>query len=48
MRMYDLIEEKKRGETLSDQEIAYMIRGFTKGEGISGLSDGRHVDGYLL
>lgn len=32
MRMYDLIEEKKRGETLSDQEIAYMIRGFTKGE----------------
>ncbi len=32
MRMYDLIEEKKRGETLSDQEIAYMIQGFTRGE----------------
>lgn len=32
MRMYDLIEEKKRGGALSDREIAYMIQGFTGGE----------------
>lgn len=32
MRMYDLIEEKKRGGALSDREIAYMIQGFTAGE----------------
>lgn len=32
MRMYDLIEEKKRGGALSDKEIAYMIQGFTAGE----------------
>ena len=29
MRMYDLIEKKKRGAALSDEEIAYMIQGFT-------------------
>ena len=32
MRMYDLIEEKKRGDALSEKEIAYMIQGFTAGE----------------
>ncbi len=32
MRMYDLIEKKKRGGALSEKEIAYMIQGFTAGE----------------
>ncbi len=32
MRMYDLIEKKKRGAALSDEEIAYMIQGFTAGD----------------
>lgn len=32
MRMYDLIEKKKRGKELSPQEISWMVRGFTDGE----------------
>lgn len=32
MRMYDLIESKKRGNALTKEEISYMIRGFVKGE----------------
>ncbi len=32
MRMYDLIEKKKRGGSLSDQEIADMIREFCAGK----------------
>lgn len=32
MRMYDLIESKKRGNALSKEEIAYMVQGFVKGE----------------
>ena len=32
MRMYDLIEKKKRGEALSRNEIFEMIRLYTKGE----------------
>lgn len=31
MRMYDLIEKKKKGEELSTEEIYYMIEGFTDG-----------------
>ena len=31
MRMYDLILRKKAGEKLSDEEIHYMIEGYTKG-----------------
>lgn len=31
MRMYDLIEKKKKGEELSTEEINYMISGFTDG-----------------
>lgn len=31
MRMYDLIEKKKKGEELSTEEIYYMIDGFTNG-----------------
>lgn len=31
MRMYDLIEKKKSGETLSTEEIRFMIEGFTDG-----------------
>lgn len=31
MRMYDLIEKKKKGEELSKEEINYMIAGFTDG-----------------
>lgn len=32
MRMYDLIEKKKHGESLEREEIRRMIRGFTAGE----------------
>ena len=32
MTMYDLIMKKKHGEELSDEEIRYMIVGYTKGE----------------
>lgn len=32
MRMYDLIEKKKLGEELSEEEIAFMIGGYVKGE----------------
>lgn len=32
MRMYDLIEKKKLGQKLTDDEIAFVISGFTKGE----------------
>ncbi|MDL2288507.1 thymidine phosphorylase [Oscillospiraceae bacterium OttesenSCG-928-F05] len=31
MRMYDLIMKKKRGEALSDAEIAFFVSGFTDG-----------------
>ncbi|MCC2816612.1 pyrimidine-nucleoside phosphorylase [Lachnoclostridium pacaense] len=31
MRMYDLIETKKRGGALTKDEIAYMVRGFVSG-----------------
>lgn len=32
MRMYDLIEKKKHGESLTRQEIRQMVRGFVEGE----------------
>ena len=32
MRMYDMIEKKKRGGVLSREEIAWMIRSFVQGE----------------
>lgn len=32
MRMYDLIEKKKRGHSLSKEEIVWMVSGFTAGE----------------
>ncbi len=32
MRMYDLIMKKRNGGTLTEEEIAYMISGYTKGE----------------
>lgn len=31
MRMYDLIEKKKRGNELSKEEIEFVVEGFTKG-----------------
>lgn len=31
MRMYDLIARKKHGEALSQEEIRYMVQGFTEG-----------------
>lgn len=32
MTMYDLILKKKRGEELTNEEICYMISGYTKGD----------------
>ena len=32
MRMYDLIMKKRNGNALSDEEINFMVRGYTKGE----------------
>lgn len=32
MRMYDLIENKKRGKILSKEEIAWMVNGFVNGD----------------
>ena len=32
MRMYDLITKKKHGETLTDEEIQFMISGYVSGE----------------
>lgn len=32
MRMYDLIMKKRNGGALTEEEIAYMISGYTKGE----------------
>ena len=31
MRMYDLIEKKKQGRSLTEQEMDWMIAGFTEG-----------------
>ncbi|MDD7158567.1 MAG: thymidine phosphorylase [Firmicutes bacterium] len=31
MRMYDIIEKKKRGERLSDDEIRFFVRGYSDG-----------------
>ncbi len=32
MRMYDLIMKKRNGNVLNDEEIDFMVRGYTKGE----------------
>lgn len=32
MRMYDIIDKKKRGEALTDKEIEFFVKGFTEGE----------------
>lgn len=32
MRVYDIIEKKRNGETLSDEEIKFLINGYVKGE----------------
>ena len=32
MRMYDIINRKKRGEHLTKEEITFMVEGYTRGE----------------
>ena len=32
MRMYDIIMKKRNGDALSEQEIRYFVKGYTKGE----------------
>src|SRR5699024_9745208 len=32
MRMYDIVEKKREGETLTEQEIDYFIQGYTNGD----------------
>ena len=32
MRMYDIIDKKKRGQELTEQEIQYVIEGYIKEE----------------
>lgn len=32
MRMYDIIEKKRNGGTLSYEEIHYFVDGYSKGE----------------
>ena len=32
MRMYDVIDRKKRGEELSEKEILFVIHGYVAGE----------------
>ena len=32
MRMYDIIEHKKKGMALSPEEIHFVVEGYTKGE----------------
>ena len=32
MRMYDLIEKKKRNEELTEKEISWLVEGYTKGD----------------
>ena len=31
MRMYDIIIKKRNGEALTDEEIAFFIKGYTDG-----------------
>ena len=31
MRMYDILEKKKNGNELSQEEIAFFVKGYTEG-----------------
>ena len=31
MRMYDIIVKKRNGEALSDEELAFFVKGYTEG-----------------
>ena len=47
MRMYDLIEKKKQGRSLTEQELDWMIAGFTEGA-IPDYQMAAFFDGGLL
>ena len=44
MRMYDIIIKKRNGEALTDEEIAFFIKGYTDGS----IPDYQASAGYIF